>query len=228
MRNIKERQRPGSGGTNRRLGGCIQGLHLCVGHPHVTGRLWTRGKVERWDKTATHIASPDSTLVRFSVPKTETTSQDGGQLQQQTAFSSPWRSCWTRGSTGLREVNLLSRIVWLIISVIPAVNKYEAKQRIGEAKANQNLAFVPNSRTRRRRCLVIHHFIFLRTGDIKHRSTDACACNGLTTFYNIWFVFVAVWEGNIWGNVAFVAKFWCSLLSFSYGQYTPVSIIFDI
>lgn len=31
-----------AGGTHRRLGGSVQGLHLSVGHPHVTGRLWSR------------------------------------------------------------------------------------------------------------------------------------------------------------------------------------------
>lgn len=25
--------------SHRRLGGCVQGLHLSVGHPHVAGRL---------------------------------------------------------------------------------------------------------------------------------------------------------------------------------------------
>lgn len=35
---VRQRQ-AGRQGTHRRLGGCVQGLHLCVGHPHVTGRL---------------------------------------------------------------------------------------------------------------------------------------------------------------------------------------------
>lgn len=56
----------------------------------------------------------------------------------------------------------------------------------------------------------------------------------------MWFGFVAVWERKIWESVAFVAKF-CfevkylelyqhqrSLLSFSYGKYTHIFIIFDI
>lgn len=33
------RQRQDGWGTNRGLGGGVQRLHLCVGHPHVTGRL---------------------------------------------------------------------------------------------------------------------------------------------------------------------------------------------
>lgn len=40
--NINKRLRQSEAGqqdTHRRLGGCVQGLHLCVGHPHVTGRL---------------------------------------------------------------------------------------------------------------------------------------------------------------------------------------------